>query len=189
MTWMQTHTGKRFDFEAFFLGNLSSNDIVLEDIIWALSHVVRYGGHASEPYTVGQHSVYVSRRAQDHVGPELKRMAGMCGLLHDATEAYLGDVVRPLKALMPLYAKLEEHLDRRIRRRFGLSDLDEVWSAVRQADEELLATEAAYFYPEAQRPASWELKYAPLPAFGLYTWPTTETRFIFRERAEELGVR
>lgn len=75
-------------------------DILIEDIAHALSHICRYTGHVREFYSVAQHSCYVS----DYCPSYYK----MWGLLHDASEAYLGDVSAPLKSLLPEYRVLEE---------------------------------------------------------------------------------
>lgn len=65
-------------------------DVRLRDIAHALSQMCRYGGHAPRFYSVAEHSVVVSRLCATH---EARRFA----LLHDAAEAYIGDVIAPLK--------------------------------------------------------------------------------------------
>jgi hypothetical protein len=82
-TTMQTYTGKLID-----LANFSEEDVRLPDISHALSLISRFTGHSKCPYSVAQHSVMVSRLTL----PE----NALWGLLHDASEAYLGDVATPL---------------------------------------------------------------------------------------------
>lgn len=72
----------------------------LADMGWALSRVPRFGGHARWHYSVAEHAVRVSRRLPD----ELR----LWGLLHDGAEAYLGDLVWPVKQLFPEYIALED---------------------------------------------------------------------------------
>jgi hypothetical protein len=107
-TTLQTFTGKLVD-----LANFTEADVRLPDIAHALSLINRYTGHTTAPYSVAQHSVMVSHLCR----PE----DAAWGLLHDASEAYLGDVARPLKALLPDYVELEHHVQRTIGKHFGLS--------------------------------------------------------------------
>lgn len=94
-TAIRTFTGRDFDFEKPMASNI---DIV--DIAWALSNIQRFGGHAFGSCTVAEHSVAVSYL----VSPE----NAFWGLMHDATEAYVGDIVAPLKQLLPEFSKYEE---------------------------------------------------------------------------------
>ena len=82
--WIQTFTGKRFH-----LFDPSPDEVCIEDIAHALSNICRFGGHCLTHLSVAEHSVTVSR----HVRPSLALPA----LLHDAPEAYIGDIVTPLK--------------------------------------------------------------------------------------------
>lgn len=95
------------------------DSITVQDIAAGLSKVCRFGGQIKQFYSVAQHSILVSRL----VPAELK----LAALFHDATEAYLGDVVKPLKLLIAeLYGPIERRFERVIFDRFGLelSDLE-----------------------------------------------------------------
>lgn len=123
---MQTHTGRVVDLTRF-----SEDDIVIEDIAHALSQIIRFTGHAKAPYTVAQHSLIVA----ELVPPEHRLWA----LVHDASEAYLGDVSSPLKSLLPDYREIEDRFQRIIAGRFGLP-----WpipEAVKHADRVALMVE------------------------------------------------
>ena len=124
--WCLTFTGKRF-----WPLSPAVEDICIQDIAHALAHVCRFGGHCRQFYSVAQHSLHVSRL----VSPP----RALAGLLHDATEAYLGDMVRPLKRSMPDYRRAEHDLWAVIARRFGVPV--ELPLEIKQADNVALMTE------------------------------------------------
>ena len=80
----------------------------IEDIASALSKVSRFNGHTvtEYPYSVAQHSIWVCEYLLDQGSPH-----AFTGLMHDATEAYLCDVPRPIKNYLPEYKILETKLD------------------------------------------------------------------------------
>src|SRR6266852_1065778 len=91
--WIQTFTGKRFD-----LLEPTEDMIYIEDIAHHLSIENRFGGATKFPYSVGYHSILVSKHCQK--GLELD------GLLHDAAEAYCKDITSPMRRA--LYTNLGE---------------------------------------------------------------------------------
>jgi hypothetical protein len=105
--WMQTFTGR-----AFFPLDPRPGDIDILDIAHGLSMLCRYNGHVSRFYSVAEHCVLMSRA----VAPE----NALWALLHDATEAYVGDMIRPLKRQIPQYAAAEDAIMAAICYRFGL---------------------------------------------------------------------
>jgi len=89
-----------------------AEEVHIEDIAHSLAMQCRYGGHCNRYYSVAEHSVLVSQI----VLPEL----ALLGLLHDATEAYLSDVIRPLKRHLTNYKEIEQLNWLAIAERFGL---------------------------------------------------------------------
>lgn len=111
------------------------NEYCISDIAHALSQICRFGGHTRQFYSVAQHSVLVSRL--------LHTKYRLHGLLHDATEAYLGDVVTPLKrsSAMHGYRNAEVEMEADIFRSFGVEWSPEARDQVKWADLVMLATE------------------------------------------------
>lgn len=154
--WMQTYTGR-----AFYPLDPQPADIHPTDIGHALGMLCRYGGHVRRFYSVAEHCVLMS-----HAVPAEH---ALWALLHDATEAYVVDVPRPLKRMLPEYRAIEDRVMRAIIERFELSDTmpDQVVGADRRIllDEraELLAPPPMPWasYLEEQEPlgvtiAGWE---------------------------------
>ena len=105
--WMQTATGKQF-----WPLDPRPDEVDIVDVAQGLSKICRYGGHCTRFYSVAEHSVYVSQA----LPPSLR----MYGLLHDASEAYLGDVIRPLKRFIPGYRDLEDAVMVAVCEHFGI---------------------------------------------------------------------
>ena len=145
-------------FVSTFLGNRfyplrpHIDDIEIEDIAHGLAYQCRFNGQTSSFYSVAQHSVLVASLVPD----ELK----LAALLHDAAEAYLGDIVKPLKMLVPEFAPIEKRVMEIIGQRFcvtGLTDL-----RIKHADLTLLATEKRDLMPNSVETWSYLEGVAPL---------------------------
>lgn len=128
-SWILTFTGQQFYPLAPDVAS-----IAIEDIAHALSNLCRYNGHCRTFYSVAEHSLRVS-----HGVP---REDALWGLLHDASEAYLGDFVSPLKhhtACGQDYQRHEANLMAAICARFGLPAT--MPASVLRADHEQLQDE------------------------------------------------
>ena len=167
--WFCTVSGRRV-----FVLDPHPEDIFIDDIATALSHTCRFGGQVSEFYSVAQHSVIVSRHVPHSIALE--------ALLHDAAEAYLGDVIRPLKRALPDYKTIEAIWEPVIRERFGLSDTPEIRAAVKCADIRALLTERRDVAPKAWMDHAWkedEQGYDPFPE-RIVPQSSKQARFDFR---------
>lgn len=170
------HSGNCFNFERPEV----SKDCI-DDVAHALSHICRFTGHTRQFYSVAQHSVAVSK-VMDWLCPAEQ----MEGLLHDAAEAFIGDISRPLKQLLPDYRAIEKRVERAIFHAFGiqypLSD------AVKMADLILLATERRDLMPEHE--GEWALLNGieTLP-MRIVPWTPEQAYREFMARYDALVVR
>lgn len=164
--WFQTYTGRRF-----YPMDPRPEDFDLKDIAHALANVNRYGGHLDRPYSVAQHSVLVSR----HCPPGLE----MCGLMHDAPEAYIGDMVKPLKLMLPQFQEIEDGVWRALAKRFDLPE--EMPDEVKRVDLQMLGTEVRDLMD--QPVGDWHLALGvdllPIEVTP-WDWQKAEAEFLYR---------
>jgi 5'-deoxynucleotidase YfbR-like HD superfamily hydrolase len=180
---------------------VKETDIVIEDIAHSLALINRFCGHTQRPNSVAQHSVYVSRLCDLHevncTFGGLSRGTCSCGaskvalqaLLHDASEAYLGDVTKWLKASpeFAAYRRVEATTQRTIYRRFGCAEIQH--PLVNIADTLMVRFEA---YKNSPTHAMFDLPDYPPPTikemarvgpWAPWTWRQSEELFLqqFRE--------
>ena len=139
MTWILTHSGQQFDLLRPTAGMIKPLDIA-----HALSNLCRFNGHTRTHYSVAQHSLIVASLV-----PAKHQLAA---LLHDATEAYVGDMTRPLKAVLPEYKYIEHQIWLAVCERFNI--LPDLPACVSFADMVALATERRDLLPE--HPGAWD---------------------------------
>lgn len=137
--YISTYRGNRF-----YPAEPRVEDIDIEDIAHGLAYTCRFNGQTTAFYSVAQHSLIVC----ELVPESLKREA----LLHDAAEAYLGDLVKPLKALLPEFVAIEHQVMAAIARAFGLGDW--IHPDIKRADRIALATEKRDLMPYSVEPWS-----------------------------------
>lgn len=156
-------SGRLFDYE-----DMLGHEFDIEDIAHALSNICRHGGHHTKFYSVAQHSFYVS-----HLLPTEHALAG---LIHDAHEAFIGDMPSPLKKLIPGYMEIEEALEKSLLAQFGVSHpLD---PCVKQADLVMLAAERRDLL--ATHNEEWAiLKGVEAPQFTIEPWSPDRAKRVF----------
>jgi len=166
--WMQTFTGRQF-----WPIDPRANEVDIEDIAHALSMMCRYNGHCKIFYSVAEHSVLVSRALPDDLA--------LWGLLHDASEAYIADIVRPAKRFIAGYCDVEDRIMNAVCERFGLSPT--MPAEVKRVDNAILADEQRSIM--ATPPAPWTL---PEPALGveIIGWAPWQAKQRFLARYAEL---
>lgn len=167
--WMQTFTGK-----AFYPLHPVPSDIVDADIAHALSLICRYGGHVRRFYSVAEHCVLLSRA----VSPE----NALWALLHDATEAYVGDMIRPLKVAMPEYVRVEDRLMDVIAQRYDIGP--EMPVEVKEADSRILLNEREALL--GTPPRAWDVDGLQPLLVQVEGWNPDRAEHEYAERLTEL---
>lgn len=166
---MNTISGREIDPLCFV-----RSDVSIWDIAHALAHLCRFAGHVKEFYSVAQHSVLVSRcvPAED----------ALHALLHDASECYLNDVIRPLKVTDALtgYRVVELKVQQTIYQAFGLSPAEP--SSIHLADNLVLQAEIRDLCPGHRRHADAGAAYAD----RIEPMSSEQARALFFHRYSEL---
>jgi hypothetical protein len=159
--WIQTYTGK-----AFYPLDPRPEDVDIVDIAHALGNLCRFNGHCLRFYSVAEHSVLLSRA----VTPE----HALWALLHDAAEAYLADVPRPTKRMLPTYVDMESRVMSAIAARIGLAG--DIPQAVKDADLRILTDERLKIM--APPPRQWSTDGVPL-GVQIWGWPPDRAKGQF----------
>ncbi len=151
--WIETFSGRK-------VNPLSARgkDIEMEDIAHSLAMQCRFNGHCRDFYSVAEHCVNTAAYVGESA-PGRKWLAPLFALLHDASEAYLCDIPRPLKWRIRRYLDWERSLSSVIFAKFaGRQPDDDEWDAVMEADNAMLSIEAAELAHSGGK--SWNLPHA-----------------------------
>ena len=156
MTLITAHSGQQVDIES-----PKAETICIEDIAHALSFLCRGSGQANIFFSVARHCVCCAREA---MAQELSREVILACLLHDASEAYMTDVPKPIKDnLIPQYRTYEDALLGVIYEKFvGRALTEEELAQVALIDRLLLQYDLRYLLnmdvelPEIHIPLNYE---------------------------------
>jgi hypothetical protein len=174
--WIQTASGLKFP-----LLDVDPSAILIHDIAHALSILCRFNAQCLRPYSVAEHSVHVSYE----IAPNL----ALVGLMHDAAEAYLGDVPGPLKSCLPHFYSIESRLLAAIGIKFGFVYPEKGTVEARElkrADIQLLVDEKAVLM--APEPEPWPPAAPPVKNSGrIQCWPPDVAKEEFLTRWRELS--
>jgi uncharacterized protein len=163
-------TGATFDFL-----DPSNSKFTIQDIAHGLSNICRYAGQCREFYSVAEHSVFVSETAK---GFEYQ------ALMHDAAEAFMGDMPGPLKQLLPEYRRLETAIEQVVFARFGVAT--PFPRDVKLADLRVLAAEQNQLFSPGADAWARGADVDPAPII-VQRLPPAEARQFFLERFEQVA--
>lgn len=139
----------------------------------------RFGGQVRVPYSVGQHSLYVYREIQKDFPQDY--LLQLHALLHDASEAYLSDLVRPLKRQLPEYTLIEAKTQIACEKGLGLHPLTNVGPGhvdIKRADNAVLMAERRDLFQNSKW--EWSLDEEPIvePIIPTSNWKFVEQQLI-----------
>lgn len=136
---IRLRSGLWFDFQ-----DPRAEQVSLEDIAGSLSKLCRFGGHGNRFYSVAEHSYHCAMQAAED---GLAIAAQVAVLFHDASEAYAGDVVKPLKVMLPDYEEIESRVEASIAERFKI-DFERHRATIREIDRSMLIAERNAMFSE-----------------------------------------
>lgn len=135
------------------------DEVKIEDIAHALSQMCRANGHFKTFYSVGQHSINCALEARAR---GLSARMQLACLLHDASEAYIADITRPVKCFLDEYRKIEQNLQHVIYAKFKLDDLTgEEIRNIAEIDDALLYYEFEQLHHKGIHESSYQLYSQP----------------------------
>jgi uncharacterized protein len=172
MSIIDLSTGTRMD-----LANPSLESISITDIANSLSKICRFTGHSTKFYSVAEHCVRASHIPKGYE-------AQFATLMHDAHEAFCGDVSSPLKALLPDYKTVEAKLQQIVRERYAISHEND--DIVRTCDLKMLATEKRDLMANSH--TYWDiLKHVEPLTVAITPWDHALAKKMFLRRFNELN--
>lgn len=172
--WIQTFSGKQF-----FVLDPRPEDVSIVDVAHALSQICRFGGHCKSFYSVAQHSVLVAQKVR-----EIDPSKAFTALLHDAPEAYIGDMVNPLKQSQPDFQEVEQRLWKVLSQKWKLPAV--MPKSVVEADLRMCVTEARSLLTWPP-PANWSLEgVLPYPEMTIYPWESSVAELEFLRMFHDL---
>lgn len=165
----------------FDLADPQPDQFTFADIAGALSKICRFGGQSEFFYSVAEHSYHCAIvAAHDGLALEFQRSA----LLHDGAEAFAGDVVKPLKRMLPEYSIVEKRIQAVIAEKFGIAfDLPQV----REIDNAMLIAERRAMFSADKVEWAGEKQVRQLNV-RFQKWLPHDAEEMFVVRARELKI-
>lgn len=164
------------------LADPQPDQFTLEDIAGALSKICRFGGQIEHFYSVAEHCVHCAEQA---AADGASTDAQVAALLHDAAEAFLGDVVKPLKVMLGDYGAIERLMESVIAKKFGIGA--QFAEVVKEIDRAMLIAERRRLFSQDSVVWTGEQSVRRLrPCIGEWLPNVAEARFL--SLAAKLGI-
>jgi hypothetical protein len=182
-SWMQTYTGR-----AFYPLDPRVEDVDIIDIAHGLSMQCRYNGHVDRFYSVAEHCVlmadyFLAEMAAERIWAHEAHHFALWALLHDAAEAYIGDMVRPLKVHMPDFCAADDNVTAVIATRFELRGTT-IPPEVKTVDTRILLDERAELLVPA--PGAWTIEGMEPLGVDIQAWGPARAKAEYLSRFGEL---
>jgi len=175
---IRLYSGKYLD-----LANPRPEDFTLADVARGLSHICRFGGQIERFYSVAEHSHHCAMLAWQDGRSQPDRLA--C-LMHDAAEAFAGDIVKPLKVMLQGYDEVEKAVERAIAQKWGI-DFDGAADVVKEIDRSMLIAERRTLFSADK--VKWTGEDAVRKVqVNIGCWSPDLAMRLFIQQAKELGV-
>ncbi len=177
---LQTYTNKIID-----VVNPTIDMVDIIDIARGLAYTCRYAGQCPHYYSVAEHSIHCCIMAQKlHLSSNSIKWA----LLHDAAEAYIGDIARPIKSIVPEFKKVEDHLLEVIALKFNLKTY-KIPTEVIEIDNRMLTTEAYNMGMSLHLSEFWHKGKPKYHEYTINYYDHDVAEITFLEMAHKIGIR
>jgi len=184
MTYYISHSGRRID-----LTKITVDDICLDDIAHHLTKICRYGGalDLNKHYSVANHSIALYYYARDNgYNTDIQQAI----LMHDAAEAYLGDIVAGLKGLLPDYRQLETKVEHLLISKYKIERASATNKIVKELDTRILLDEAKAFVSQHYDHFTEQMPGVEPLGIKLYAEKDLHiTKALFLQCCEQLGIK
>src|SRR5579885_1941778 len=168
--WFNTYTGQKV-----YLIEPDPATLLIADVAHHLSLIARFNGATRTHYSVAQHSVLCSLHGDQNFALSI--------LMHDAQEAFLGDMHRPLKREMTAYRYIERLFERALAKKFGYCIRGDAHKAIKYVDNRMLFTESRDLLPNKN--LNWKDEVEPFP-WQIMPWTPKKAERAFLQRFKEL---
>lgn len=171
--WIETFSGKKIDpFDA------DPKDVDIIDIAHSLAMQCRFNGHCTEFYSVSEHCVNTAKYVLETI-PKASKLTALFALLHDASEAYLCDIPRPLKPKMKKYLEWEKNMSTIIFAKFaGRQPSKREWHDVMLADNAMLSIEATKLASSGGKEWGLPVVHDNSIRIRCFSWRRAESEFM-----------
>jgi hypothetical protein len=168
-TWIETFSGHKLD-----VFNINQEAIDIVDIAHALSMACRFNGHLKKFLSVAEHSIIVASMVEES--------HQLAALLHDSAEAYITDVPRPIKQMLPAINDLDAALTKAVFEKYGCEY--PIHEEIRAVDRELCLAEARDSNMDVD---SWTETYAYLEHTPFHWSPVEAEKYFLKMFHEMTG--